>query len=45
MEERDELGSVEGTFAEIRLHSVYQRLLWAWNDEVDLWRLRQDITC
>jgi len=30
------VGGVEGTFAEIIFHPVYQRLLWAGNDEVDL---------
>ena len=30
------VGMVESTFAEMGLYSVYQWLLWAWDDEVDL---------
>lgn len=30
------VGMVGSTFAEMGLYSVYQWLLWAWDDEVDL---------
>jgi hypothetical protein len=30
------VGKGESTFAEMGLYSVYQRLLGAWDDEVDL---------